>query len=153
MPQTYKNITKAASGPAACSLRPIFVKLRKRHKPSASREKRRCAPRVFRLYDAFTRHLRVARQYCGANQRPSRAAILLHACGGVLVLRLCSRAPKPCEALKNHLFGTAGGRKKRGVDASRPAPRLGVSIRFTPQLCGRGLSKSRRRPTPPAPCR
>ena len=40
----------------------------------------------------------------------------------------------PCEALKNHLFGTAGGRKKHGADVSRSAPRLGVSIRFKPRL-------------------
>ena len=51
--QQYKNRLKAANVPAARVLRLISVILRKRHKPGASREKRRCAASICTLYAAF----------------------------------------------------------------------------------------------------
>ena len=77
IPQSYKNMTKAVNAPVARGIHLIFINLRKRHKPGASREKRRCAPSVCRVYDTFTRHRHVTRQYRCVIQRPARAALLL----------------------------------------------------------------------------
>ena len=46
-----------------------------------------------------------------------------------------SSAHKPCEALKNHLFGTAGGRKKNAA-WTQAVPRRVWAFRF---VLGRGF--------------